>query len=153
MSVLLLGTWLLLDDTLSAGQVAFGCLLALVGPLAMAALEPPRLRLRHPRAAVRLSLRALADIVRSNFAVARLILVPGKRRRHSGFVAIPLKLRDPYGLAALACIITATPGTIWVEYDAAAAILTIHVLDLVDENAWIGTIKHRYERLLLEIFE
>jgi len=31
--------------------------------------------------------------------------------------------------------------------------LTIHVLDLIDENAWIRTIKHRYERLLLEIFE
>jgi multicomponent K+:H+ antiporter subunit E len=29
----------------------------------------------------------------------------------------------------------------------------IHVLDLVDENEWIRTIKGRYERLLLEIFE
>ena len=29
----------------------------------------------------------------------------------------------------------------------------IHVLDLIDESVWIGTIKNRYERLLLEIFE
>ena len=29
----------------------------------------------------------------------------------------------------------------------------IHVLDLIDENVWIATIKGRYERLLLEIFE
>ena len=29
----------------------------------------------------------------------------------------------------------------------------IHVLDLVDENEWIRTIKGRYEQPLLEIFE
>ena len=31
--------------------------------------------------------------------------------------------------------------------------LTIHVLDLIDEKSWIHTIKDRYERRLLEIFE
>jgi multicomponent K+:H+ antiporter subunit E len=30
--------------------------------------------------------------------------------------------------------------------------LTIHVLDLADRTEWIGIIKGRYERLLLEIF-
>ena len=35
---------------------------------------------------------------------------------------IPLDLRDPYGLAALACIITSTPGTLWVNFDAATGI-------------------------------
>jgi multicomponent K+:H+ antiporter subunit E len=29
----------------------------------------------------------------------------------------------------------------------------IHVLDLIDESEWVDTIKGRYERLLLEIFE
>ena len=29
----------------------------------------------------------------------------------------------------------------------------IHVLDLIDEKTWIRTIKGRYERLLLDIFE
>ena len=66
---------------------------------------------------------------------------------------IPLDLRNPYGLAALACIITSTPGTLWVDFDAAKGMLMIHVLDLIDENEWIQTIKGRYERLLLEIFE
>jgi multicomponent K+:H+ antiporter subunit E len=96
----------------------------------------------------------IADIVRSNIAVARIILgLAGERERRSGFVDIPLDLRNPYGLAALACIITATPGTLWVSFDEAKATLTIHVLDLVDESEWARTIKGRYERLLLEIFE
>ena len=66
---------------------------------------------------------------------------------------IPLDLRESYGLAVLACIITATPGTLWVNFDAQKGLLIIHVLDLIDEGEWIHTIKGRYERHLLEIFE
>jgi multicomponent K+:H+ antiporter subunit E len=62
-------------------------------------------------------------------------------------------MRDPYGLAALACIITATPGTVWVEYDSAQGTMLLHVLDLVDEEEWVRIIKDRYERRLMEIFE
>jgi multicomponent K+:H+ antiporter subunit E len=68
-------------------------------------------------------------------------------------VEIPLDMRAPYGLASLACIITSTPGTLWVNFDAQRGVLTIHVLDLVDDEEWIRTIKDRYERHLLEIFE
>jgi multicomponent K+:H+ antiporter subunit E len=53
----------------------------------------------------------------------------------------------------LACIITATPGTSWARYDRENNALTIHVLDLVDEQAWIEQFKQRYERRLLEIFQ
>ena len=153
MSASLLVMWLLLNQTLSAGHLLLGCILALVGPLAMAALDLPAGRPRRPRAILRLALLVLADIIRSNIAVARIILNPGQRNRTSGFVNIPLELRDPYALAVLACIITSTPGTIWVDFNSAKGVLLIHVLDLIDESTWIRTIKHRYERLLLEIFE
>ena len=66
---------------------------------------------------------------------------------------MPLELRHPGGLAVVACIITATPGTSWVRFDRAANVVTIHVLDLVDEQAWIRQFKQRYQRLLMEIFE
>jgi multicomponent K+:H+ antiporter subunit E len=102
---------------------------------------------------IRLAGLVLADIVRSNIAVASIILGPGKRRERSGFVDIPLELRDPYGLATLACIITATPGTLWVSFDSATGVVMIHVLDLIDESEWVRIVKHRYERLLREIFE
>jgi multicomponent K+:H+ antiporter subunit E len=101
---------------------------------------------------VQLAAFVLADIVRSNVAVAFIVLGFGRRQRTPGFVKIPLDLRDPYGLAALACIITSTPGTLWVDFDNASGTLTIHVLDLVDKSEWVRTIKERYERLLLEIF-
>jgi multicomponent K+:H+ antiporter subunit E len=93
----------------------------------------------------------LVDVWRSNVAVARLILLPGRHRPVSGFVTVPLELREPAALAILACILTCTPGTAWVEYDSTANKLLIHVLDLVDEAHWIDLIKNRYERMLLEI--
>jgi multicomponent K+:H+ antiporter subunit E len=149
----LLAMWLLLNESVSPGAMVLGGVLALGASRALVALGPPRARFRHPRTAFRLALVVLVEIVRSNNAVARIILRPGTRDRTSGFVRIPLDMRDPYGLAALACIITATPGTIWVEYDSARSTVLLHVLDLIDEEAWVRIIKDRYERRLMEIFE
>jgi multicomponent K+:H+ antiporter subunit E len=93
------------------------------------------------------------DILRSNLAVVRIIVSPSEPGLHAGFLSIPLDLRSRHGLAVLSIIITSTPGTLWVNYDAAKGTLLLHVLDLVDETVWVQTIKGRYERMLMEIFE
>jgi multicomponent K+:H+ antiporter subunit E len=151
-SAIFLGFWLLLNQSLSTGQLLLGASMALIGGWALAALEQPKARPRRPLTILRLALIVSADIVKSNIAVARIILGFGRRERRPGFVDIPLELRDPYGLALLACIITSTPGTLWVKFEEPAGTLTIHVLDLVDKAEWISTIKSRYEQPLLEIF-
>ena len=150
-SAALLVLWLLLNQTLSPGHLLLGGAAALLGGWLLTALEPPRARLRRLAAISRLAGLVAADIIRSNIAVALIVLGLKERDRTSGFVRIPLDLRQPYGLAILACIITSTPGTLWVSFEEASGILTIHVLDLIDESEWIRTIKGRYERLLLEI--
>ena len=151
-SASLLVLWLLLNQAISPSQILLGTAVALIGGWALAALEPPKARPRRLAAILRLAALVFADIVRSNIAVGRIILGLERRQWSSGFVAIPLDLRDPYGLAVLACIITSTPGTLWVDFNEASGTLTIHVLDLVDKTEWVRTIKGRYERLLLEIF-
>jgi multicomponent K+:H+ antiporter subunit E len=151
-SLALLATWLLLNQTLAAGHAILGAVIALGGGLALALLQAPGSMVRRPAAIAALAWLVLVDIVRSNIAVARIVINPGQRRQTSGFLDIPLELRNPAGLAALACIITSTPGTAWARYDSAQGVLTIHILDLVDEDAWIRTVKDRYERRLLEIF-
>lgn len=149
----LLAMWLLLNESVALGTVIVGGTLALGAARGFAAVDPPEGRLRRPRAALGLALLVVTDIARSNVAVARIILRPGRRSGTSGFLRIPLDLRAPYGLATLACIITATPGTIWVEYDSTNNTILLHILDLVDESVWIATIKERYEQRLMEIFE
>lgn len=152
-SFCLLLLWLLLNQAVTFGHILLGCLIAFVGGRLLTVLELPIVRVRRPGVILRLFGLVTIDIVRSNLAVGRIVLGLGRRQRRSGFVEIPLDLRSPYGLASLACIITSTPGTLWVSFDAQKGSLMIHVLDLVDEGEWIRTIKDRYECHLLEIFE
>lgn len=148
----LLLMWMLLTS-FSLGQFLLGTAVAMAASRAMAALQPSKPQLRRWQLIPRLAGIVALDILRSNVAVASIILQGRRRDRVSGFVAIPLDLRDSTGLAVLACIVTSTPGTAWIEYAADSGVLLIHVLDLVDEEEWISLIKNRYEALLLEIFE
>jgi multicomponent K+:H+ antiporter subunit E len=150
--VSLIVLWLLLSG-FSLGQFILGTGIALVAAQGMAALHPAKSRIRRWILMPKLIVIVLYDIVRSNIAVAQLILLEGNAKRVSGFLTIPLELRSPMGLAVLALILTATPGTAWLDYNSARGTLLLHVFDLVDENAWLTLIKTRYERLLLEIFE
>ncbi|MGE3993085.1 Na+/H+ antiporter subunit E [Pseudorhodoplanes sp.] len=152
-STSLLALWLLLNQSFSLGQILLGMAVALVGGWSLTLLKLTKPRPRRLRVIARLTAEVVADIIRSNVAVARIVLGLGRKQRTPGFVDIPLELRDPYGLAMLACIITSTPGTLWVDFNETSGILTIHVLDLVEESEWIRTIKARYEARLLEIFE
>jgi multicomponent K+:H+ antiporter subunit E len=146
--------WLLLNDTLAPGQILLGGIVAVATVYVFRGARPLLPRLRRPLVIVQLIFRVLIDIVRSNVAVARVILgLAGNRQVRSAFLEIPLDLRDPHGLAVLAAIVTSTPGTVWVGISPDDSTLTLHVLDLQDEKQWIRTIKSRYERLLLEIFE
>lgn len=152
LALFILVMWLLLAQSVSPGQLALGCIVAVLGGQAMAALQPESARIRSVRPIPRLAAIVFADIVRSNIAVAKIVLLPEWRDRVSGFVRLPLDMQSHYGLTVLACIITATPGTIWVEFDRRANVLVVHVLDLVDADAWIRFTKDRYERPLMEIF-
>ena len=143
--------WLLLTQSFTAGQVILGGGVAFLTTHVTALLRPERSRVRSIPAIIRLFGLVVADIVRSNIAVMKIVLLPGGKRV-SGFVHFPLELRDSFGLTVLALIITATPGTMWVEYNRSRSELLVHVLDLIDEDEWIRLIKNRYESLLLEIF-
>ena len=73
--------------------------------------------------------------------------------RSAAAIADLARTGDPTALAVLACVVTATPGTAWIEYRSRRDAMLIHVLDLVEEQDWIDLITGRYEPLLKEIFE
>ena len=153
LSLALFALWLLLNESLGVGQLLLAGILALVIPVLTAGLRPVPVRVRRPGVALALLLRVLADSTRSNFAVARLLLTPGKRRHSAGFVHVPLELRDPNALAVLAMIVCITPGTAWAELSLDRATLLLHVLEVDDAAAIAAYVKSGYERPLMEIFE
>ena len=152
--VSLIVLWLLLNRSFSLGHVALGTVLALGVAWASSALRPLQPKLRRAHLGAVLLAIVLRDIVRSNFNVARVVLRFRRGKElEAGFVEIPLVLKDPHGLAVLAGIITATPGTVWVGHDVETSVVTLHVLDLKGQDALIAEVKGHYERLLREIFE
>jgi multicomponent K+:H+ antiporter subunit E len=152
--VVLAGLWLLLNQSVSPGHIVLGLALAAVLAWAVSALRPLQARIRKVDTAALLILMVLKDIVTNNVSVARIVLGTARLRNiRPGFLRIPLDLRDPHGLAALALIVTATPGTVWAGLSPDGDTLTLHVLDLDDEAGLIKLIKHRYEQPLMRIFE
>ncbi len=151
--IVLTAIWLLLNQTLAPAHVALGLALSLLLSWFGATLRPLGAWLHRVDLAVALFFIVFWDIVRSNVAVARIVLGLAGREARSGFVQIPLDLRDDHGLAVLACIVTSTPGTVWAGLSPDRATLTLHVLDIVDEREVVHTIKHHYERHLMRIFE
>lgn len=149
----LFAMWLLVQQSLGVGQSIMALIIAFAATHAMAALTPEQPKIRNVHKIFQLIALVSVDVVRSNYAVARIILEGSKKEQTSGFVLMELKLQDKVGLAVLSCILTATPGSAWLEYNAAENTVLIHVLDLVDEQEWVATIRHRYEALLLEIFQ
>jgi multicomponent K+:H+ antiporter subunit E len=153
MSVFVFGIWVTLQGSIAPATLTMAALLALVLPQVMRVLEPERPRVRSPLRILQLAGLVLRDVIRSNYAVATIVLGRRRRERVSGFIYIPLDIRSPYALATLAVILTGTPGTLWVQYDAATGRLLLHVLDLVDEADWVRLVKGRYEARLKDIFE
>lgn len=152
LSVFLLIMWLLLNQSLSPGHLILGSIIGVAGGLATSSLQIPSGRVRNLHLLVQFAFIVLYDIIRSNIAVSRIVLTPGRVAK-SGFLTVKLDIRNEYALAILACVVTSTPGTVWVNFDSAKGELLLHVLDLVDEDEWTDLIKNRYERLLKEIFE
>jgi multicomponent K+:H+ antiporter subunit E len=153
LSIALLLMWILLQGSVDPATLLGGFALAIAAPWTLTALEMPPLRFRRPGAVARLISVVLFDVVRSNFAVMRIVYSGNRAKRSSGFVSIPLDMRNRYGLTILAAIITCTPGTLWVQYDSRRNRLLMHIFDLIDPEGWPVLIKGRYERLLMEIFE
>ena len=150
----LAGAWLVLNQTVEPGQVLLGVALGVLLAWASSRLRPVRASLRRLDLAAALVVTVVIEIVKSNIAVGRIVLgLVRDREIRSGFLDIPLELRDPHALAALSTIITATPGTIWAGQSEDGTVLTLHVLDLDDDKRWIAYIKQTFEAPLLRIFE
>jgi multicomponent K+:H+ antiporter subunit E len=152
LSLVLWASWLMLNESASVGHVLLGAALAIAIPWFTERFRPDRPRLRGPGTVVRLAAVVLFDIVKSNVVVARQVLGPESRLRPA-FVWVPLDIRDPHGIVALAGIITLTPGTLSSELSDDRRHLLVHAFNVDDPEALVAEIKQRYEAPLREIFE
>lgn len=152
LSLMLLGLWLLLVNSISIGQWLLGSLLALLIPLYTARFWVAQVQVRKPLLLARFFATVLFDIVVANVAVARLVVGPLDRIR-PGFLRMPLRLRGNVPVSLLANIISLTPGTLSAHLSADRTELIVHALQADDPEAIIAEIRERYEQPLLEALE
>jgi multicomponent K+:H+ antiporter subunit E len=152
LSLVLLLTWLLLTNSVTAGHILLGALLGVVIPYFSVGLWPQRPHLRRPITLFRLIVRLLGDIVIANLVVARLIL-GSVQTLQPRFIDLPLDLKNRFAITLLAHTISLTPGTVSADLSPDYQHLLIHCLNVDDEAALITQIKARYEAPLKEIFE
>ncbi|WP_286746897.1 Na+/H+ antiporter subunit E [Aquabacterium sp. UBA2148] len=153
LSVGIFGGWLLLNQSLSVAQLLLAFVVALAMPLLFSALRPSPGPMRRWGVLLRLIALVGVDVVASALQVAFGVLRARRRPPQSAFVTVPLELRDPHALAALAVITAVVPGTVWSELAADHSVLLVHVFDVPDEAAFVAHFKQTYERPLKEIFE
>jgi multicomponent K+:H+ antiporter subunit E len=152
LSLMLLGLWLLLVNSVSTGQLLLGVLLAWVIPLFTARFWEAQVRIHRPLTLLRFFGVVIWDILVANVAVAALVVGPS-RRLQPGFVVMPMRLRGNVGLSLLANTISLTPGTLSAYLSADRSQLVIHALQADDPHAIIALIRERYEQPLLETLE
>lgn len=146
-------TWVLLTGSYTPGNIVLALILAVTLTWLAQFFRPLKAYAKRPLTSLVLIWHVAVDITMSNIAVGKRVWEGNRSKATPGFLRIPLKIKDPHALAALGCIITYTPGTVWSDYSEEENVMTLHILDLQDEQAWIDIVQQRYERPLLEIFE
>ncbi|KIC08176.1 cation:proton antiporter [Leisingera sp. ANG-M1] len=153
LTLLLTGTWLLLVNGWSLNSLVFGFMLGLLIPFVTQPYWPDRPRISRPFKAVEYVFVVLADIIQANIVVARIVLFKPNSQRQPNWITVPLDLKTPEAITALAGTITMTPGTLSADVSDEGHCLLVHCLDAPDPEAVRDEIKQRYERRLMEIFE
>jgi len=152
LTLLIVAVWILLNGV-SWGAAMLGLFLGILVPRLTSAFWPDRPVVSSPLTIIEYALVVLWDIVVANFQVAYLILFRRGDDLHSQFVTVPLDLKSPEAITALAGTITMTPGTVSASLSADGRALLVHCLETDDPEKTVSEIKSRYESRLQRIFE
>ncbi len=152
LTLVLVGIWLLLNNTFAPGHVVLGLILGWAIPMFTVRFWPERVSINRPLLLLRFIAVVLWDIVVANLAVAWLIVGRPQSLRPA-FLAVPLVLKSDLAIGLLANTICLTPGTVSAQLSEDRRFLLVHALDAADGDAVIAEIKRRYEQPLKEVFE
>ncbi len=152
LSLAIWGFWLLLNGSVAPGHLILGAVLGVYAPWVTRRLRPQRAYVRHPWLIIKLIAHLMVDIMQSNLRGARLFLTNPADLK-SGFVTIPLRLREPHGLIVLATCINASPMLVWVRITEDRGEVTLHLLELRRATELIEGLRRRYEEPLIRIFQ
>lgn len=151
LSVVLWVIWLLLNNTVGAGHMVLGAILAIIIPKLTSGFWPEKVCIKAPLTLLKFLSVVLWDILVANIAVAKLILGKNDALK-PGFFELELSITSPIGISLLANTISLTPGTVSCDLTPDGKRLIIHAIHLDDIDDTISQIKSRYETPLKKVF-
>jgi len=152
LSATLVAVWMLLVNEFSFGALVLAVAFGVLVPLLTSRFWPDRPTLRFGPAMLGYLAIVLFDIIVANFQVAWLIVTRRNRDLRSQWLVIPLDLRSPEAITALAGTISLTPGTVSSDISSCGRALLVHAIDVADPEAEVARIKQRYEARLMKVF-
>lgn len=152
LSVILVIIWLLLNNTVAAGHIVLGIVLAILIPWFTSSFWQQRVCVGSPLTFFKFSLIVIYDIVVANLTVAKQV-IGSNDNLNPKFFNLPLDIKHPLGISTLASTISLTPGTVSCDLSEDKTYLIIHGLVVDDVEATIQEIKQRYEAPLMEVFK
>ena len=153
LSLTLVIVWLLLVNSVSINSIVFAVILGLALPKITQPYWPDMPTLSNPMAVVGYGFIVLYDIVMANIQVALIVVFKRRADLRPAWVVVPLDIRTPEAITALAGTITLTPGTVSCDLSQDGRAILVHCLHAPDPDSIRDDIKNRYERRLKEIFE
>ncbi len=151
LTIMLWLIWLLLNNTVAAGHMVLGLILAILIPLWSSAFWPEKVRIKAPLTLLKFLAIVFYDIVIANMIVAKLILGRNDNLKPA-FFNINLDIQTPLGISILANTISLTPGTVSCDLSIDRRHLLVHALHVDDIPDTIKQIKERYEAPLKKVF-
>lgn len=153
MKVLLLNLTLMALWVVSTGVFSYanGALGFVVGLIVLWWLRPllgPTAYFRKLPLALWFSVLFLWEVLKSNLRVAWDVITPN-RLRQPGVVAVPLDAKTNLEIAALANLITLTPGSLCLDVSADRRTLYVHEMFVADPDKVRRQIKQRFEHWIL----
>ena len=143
--------WLLLNNSLSAGQIVLAVIIGLLIPPFLGPRSQAPLIVKRPVVLLAYVLLVLHDIIKANFIVARQVLGRNSALK-SHFLIVPLAVTHPTAISLFASTITLTPGTVSCEIAPDRSHLIVHALHTEDPDDEIAGMKQRYERRIQDMF-
>ena len=152
LSIVVALVWMLLVNRFAWGSVVFAVIIGLLIPVMTAPYWPDPARIRSPGKILAYLAIVIWDIIKANFAVAKIILFTPNRALQPCWLVVPLDLTSPAAIAVLAGTITLTPGTVSCDMSDDGRAMLVHCLHAPDPAGVLDEIKTRYEARLKEIF-
>ncbi|RRQ23361.1 Na+/H+ antiporter subunit E [Guyparkeria sp. SCN-R1] len=151
LSLVLLISWLVINNSIHPASIVMGAIVALVIPWITHRFWEIRAGVKSPVALLGYLGIVVVDIIRANFVVARQVLGPNRALRSQLF-EMELDLQGALPVSILAATITLTPGTVSCRISPDQSRLWVHALHADDLSEEIAEIKQRYESRLMRIF-